>query len=129
VRTLRPTGRDAGDSAESLAVGQASIRGPYRTVAAGGCRAVHAEPVVVPPGQSHATISVTLADGIRCSEKQQLTIRALAEQPGDPPTLSATAAASPMAPELLAVLKTGALPVIAETTVLLRVGEITSPAR
>ncbi|MFO1093317.1 MAG: hypothetical protein U0992_08385 [Planctomycetaceae bacterium] len=50
-----------------------------------------------------------------------LTIRALALQSGRPPALSETARVSPLDPELVSLLKSGVLPVVAETTVTLEI--------
>ncbi|HTI50827.1 MAG TPA: hypothetical protein VL475_07745, partial [Planctomycetaceae bacterium] len=74
-----------------------------------------------PPRQGEAMLVIRLEGGAPISGKFQFTIRATALQRGNPPTLSETAGASPMDGDTLAVLRTGFLPVLAETQVPLEI--------
>lgn len=88
-----------------------------------------AEPLVVPPDQGEVMLPIQLGAGLRTPGKYALTIRALALQPGNPPALSDSARVSPMDQELIALLKSGVLPVLAETTVSLEIIAAPSPGK
>ena len=80
---------------------------------------IRAEPIEVAAGQTEVMLPVELDGDLSSSDQATLTIRALALQSGRPPVLSDRAQATPMDPELMTVLESGVLPVIAETTVTL----------
>jgi hypothetical protein len=106
----------------------ATVRLEVRTPP-GLAEAIQAEPLDVPPGRGEALLAVRLGAGLASSGKYTLVVRATALQSGSPALLSDTASVSPMDPELVAILKRGALPVVAETSVALEVNASPSPAK
>lgn len=84
---------------------------------------LRAEPVDVPAGQETVSIPIRLENGPVTGGRHMLRLRAMALQPGNPPTLSERTNASPMERDTLAILKAGGLPVVAETTVPLEIGD------
>jgi hypothetical protein len=79
---------------------------------------IQAAPVTVPLNQESVMLPVSFESGLHHQGDLTLTIRALATQPGTPPGLSDSAHATPMDQELISILRSGLLPVMTETAVL-----------
>jgi hypothetical protein len=80
---------------------------------------VRSERMIVPPGQTDVMLPMEVDADLQFTGRETISVRALALQSGRLPALSESAQVGPLEPELVALLKTGVLPVLAETTITL----------
>jgi hypothetical protein len=98
----------------------AKLKGPVRIELRGPRefeQLVTARPLIVPEGQTEARLPVTFAAELPATDLPACVIRGVALQEGNVPRLAEGSQYSPLDPEAMTILKTGKLPVLAETTI------------